>query len=79
MKSSLSCFLAGATSVRGADKAYRKVALDVLGYMASQGKLHRDHSGWWRPETNVEKLKAINDAAALELQRRPKMLPFSTE
>ena len=45
--SSLGYFLAGAL-VRGGSKAYLTVALDVLGYMESQGLLERDEQGWWR-------------------------------
>jgi hypothetical protein len=45
--SSLGYFLAGAC-VKGASKAYRTVALDILGYMEKQGKLQRDDLGWWR-------------------------------
>jgi hypothetical protein len=48
--SSLAYFLAGA-SVRGGNKAYRTVALDVLGYMEDQGLLERDRHGWWRKVT----------------------------
>lgn len=48
---SLGYYLAGAV-VRGASKAYAKVARDALSYMEGQGKLVRDERGWWRlPET----------------------------
>jgi hypothetical protein len=40
-------FLAGA-HVRGGSRAYRIVALDMLGYIKAQGKLTRDEYGWWR-------------------------------
>jgi hypothetical protein len=41
--------------VRGGARAYRKVAQDVLGYMEKQGKLERDHVGWWRLTETKEK------------------------
>jgi hypothetical protein len=44
---SLAYFLAGAI-VRGGNKAYHTVALDVLGYMQDQGLLERDQHGWSR-------------------------------
>ena len=47
--SSLAQFLAGAR-VRSA-KAYRTVALDVLGTMEDQGLLERDEQGCWRKVT----------------------------
>jgi hypothetical protein len=54
--SSLGYFLAGAC-VTGASRAYRKVALDILGYMESQGKLERDNVGWWRLTETKETVK----------------------
>jgi len=45
----ISGILSGATSIspqKGAD-AYKIVAMDVLGYMACQGKLIRDKEGWY--------------------------------
>jgi hypothetical protein len=49
---SLAYFLAGASiRDRGGNKAYRTVALDVLGCMESQGLLYREN-GWWRPVSN---------------------------
>lgn len=44
----LAYFLAGASVRGGGNKAYRTVALDVLGYMEDQGLLYRE-GGWWRP------------------------------
>jgi hypothetical protein len=45
--SSLGYHLAGAI-VRGATRAYRKVAEDVLLHMEERGLLYRDELGWWR-------------------------------
>lgn len=52
-RSTLALFMAGATSVRSATgaqymRAYRDVAMDVLGYMEAQGVLARDRDGWYR-------------------------------
>jgi hypothetical protein len=45
----LACHLKGCTHLSGGgDRAYLKVAEDVLGYMESQGKLTIDAQGWHR-------------------------------
>lgn len=58
--SSLGYFLAGAL-VRGGSKAYRTVALDVLGYMEGQGLLERD-GHWWRKVTPTKETHEGQDA-----------------
>jgi hypothetical protein len=40
-------FLMGASYVKGANRSYRIVAKDVLGYMESQGRLKQDKMGWY--------------------------------
>ena len=46
---SLALFFAGAWMHGKGWRAYRTVALDVLGYMESQGRLKRNAAGWWCP------------------------------
>jgi hypothetical protein len=52
---SLGCFLAGDYARAGANKAYAKVACEVLGCMEAQRKLTRDDCGWWRRPTDDRK------------------------